>query len=254
MDNYRTSFERDGFVLLDKYLTDEESKLLGVFADRAYNLDEVKDSYMKYYEKSSNGDRILARFENFRGLDSAFTELLDTKLVGCVEDILGKKVNLFKDKMNWKLPGGGAFKAHQDHMAWSDFPPKYYVTLALFVDKCTKENGCLEMVRGKNNEGIYDGENGTIGKKWEDEFNWEAQYTDIRDVVLFDSFVPHRSGPNISDGSRRIIYLTFNLADEGNYYEEYFIKKRKEFPPDFERNSSTMIDLDSKYNLANPIN
>lgn len=39
MDNYRTSFERDGFVLLDKYLTDEESNLLGVFADRAYNLD-----------------------------------------------------------------------------------------------------------------------------------------------------------------------------------------------------------------------
>lgn len=56
MDNYRTSFERDGFVLLDKYLTDEESNLLGVFADRAYNLDEVRDSYMKYYEKSSNGD------------------------------------------------------------------------------------------------------------------------------------------------------------------------------------------------------
>ena len=253
MDLYKRKFEADGFVLLDRFLGESEVKLLRDFAISAYNLPEVRNSYMKYYEKNDKGERILARFENFRGLELGFDKLLDTKLKCCVEKILGKSVNLFKDKMNWKLPGGGAFKAHQDHMAWSDFPPKYYVTLALFVDNCTKENGCLEMVRGKHKEGIFDGEHGTIGKEWEDKFNWEAQYATLRDVVLFDSFVPHRSGPNISNGSRRVIYLTFNLADEGDWYVEYFKKKRKNFPPDFERDSSTSIDLNSKYNLANPI-
>lgn len=253
MDCHKSRFESDGFVLLDNFLSEEESNLLGKFADNAYDIPEIKESYMKYYEKNKDGNRILARFENFRGLDKNLDKLLETKLKPCVEEILGKSVNQFKDKMNWKLPGGGAFKAHQDHMAWSDFPPKYYVTLAIFVDNCTKENGCLEMVRGRHKEGIYDGDNGTIGEKWENEFKWEAQYANVGDVVLFDSFVPHRSGPNVSEGSRRVIYLTFNLSEEGDWYDEYFEKKRKNFPPDFERNSDTKIDLNSKYNLANPI-
>ena len=253
MDNYKSIFEQDGFVLLENFLTVEESNLLGSFTDKVFNLPDVKGGYMKYYENGNNSEKILSRFENFRDLDSNFKTLLDTKLKGCVENLLGKRVNLFKDKMNWKLPGGGAFKAHQDHMAWSDFPPKYYITLALFMDSCSTANGCLEMVRGKHKNGIYDGEHGTIDKKYEDEFNWEAQYANVKDVVLFDSFVPHRSGKNISNGSRRVICLTFNLADEGDYYESYFVKKRSKFPPDFERNKNTLIDVNSKYNLANPI-
>ena len=71
-------------------------------------------------------------------------------------------------------------------------------------------------------------------------------------IILFDSFVPHRSGPNLSNGSRRVIYLTYNLSDEGDYYEEYFASKRKNFPPDFERKGP--VNLTNKYNLANPIN
>jgi 2-aminoethylphosphonate dioxygenase len=247
-------FKRDGFILVDSFLDDNDIKIIKTFAETAYKLPEIKDSYMKYYETNRDGDRIISRIENFRGIDIDFQSLLDTKLTPCVEKILGKKVNLFKDKINWKLPGGGAFKAHQDHMAWSDFPPKYYVTLAVFVDNCTEENGCLEMVRGKHRDGIFDGENGTIGKKWEDEFNWEAQHTSVNDVVLFDSFVPHRSGPNTSSGSRRVIYLTYNLMDDGDYYVEYFLKKRKEFPPDYERGLDIVINSNSKYNLANPIN
>lgn len=253
MNCYRKNFEQDGFVMLDGFLTESESNMIESFADEAYDLPEILDSYMKYHEGSGT-ERKLARFENFRGLNSAFDKLLDNKLTPCVEKILGKKVNLFKDKMNWKLSGGGAFKAHQDHMAWSDFPPKYYVTLAIPVDNCTAENGCLEMVRGRHKEGIFDGENGTIGKKWEDEFKWEFLYGKVGDIILFDSFVPHRSGPNVSDGSRRIIYLTYNLSEEGNHYDAYFASKRKNFPPDFERPKGTTVNLTSKYNLANPIN
>lgn len=253
MDCYKRDFRIDGFALLDGFLSESDSDMVRKFADRAYYLPEVLNSYMKYYEGFGD-NRKLARFENFRGLNSDFDKLLAEKFTPCVEKILGKKVKLFKDKMNWKLPGGGGFKAHQDHMAWSDFPPKYYVTLAVFVDNCTMENGCLEMVRGKHKEGIYDGEHGTIGNKWEKEFKWEPQYGTIYDVVLFDSFVPHRSGPNVSNGSRRVIYLTYNLAEDGDHYDAYFASKRKNFPPDFERVDGITVDINSKYNLANPIN
>ena len=49
-------------------------------------------------------------------------------------------------------------------------------------------------------------------------------------------------------------YFTFNKLDEGNYYGAYFDKKRKEMPPDFERDPNKTYNINNKYNLANPIN
>ena len=50
----------------------------------------------------------------------------------------------FKDKLNWKFGGGNGFNAHQDQYAWSDFPPKQFVSVSMFGNKSTIENGCLE--------------------------------------------------------------------------------------------------------------
>ena len=55
------------------------------------------------------------------------------------------------------------------------------------------------------------------------------------DVVFFDSYVPHRSGANLSALPRRALYLTWNRLREGDQRERYFTDKRKSFPPDIER-------------------
>ena len=55
------------------------------------------------------------------------------------------------------------------------------------------------------------------------------------DVAFFDCFVPHQSGPNLTDQPRRNLYLTFNRKRDGDHREEYFADKRRNFPPDFER-------------------
>ena len=46
-------------------------------------------------------------------------------------------INLFKDKINCKYPGGEGFRAHQDQPAWTDFNSKFYFTVAMFPDKAT---------------------------------------------------------------------------------------------------------------------
>ena len=70
---------------------------------------------------------------------------------------------LFKDKINWKNPGGQGFGAHQDQPAWDDFPPNKFVTAAMFVNNTTKENGCLEFAEDANHLGILDYEKESSG-------------------------------------------------------------------------------------------
>jgi ectoine hydroxylase-related dioxygenase (phytanoyl-CoA dioxygenase family) len=55
------------------------------------------------------------------------------------------------------------------------------------------------------------------------------------DAVFFDSYAPHRSLPNTTDKARRVLYITFNGASEGDHRAQYYADKRKSYPPDIER-------------------
>ena len=124
---------QNGFLILRNVFDRSEQKLLTNFADKIYSLPEVKNSYMKYYENTSNG-RVLSRVENFYKTDLEFEKFINLKINHLVNEIYGEPMEIFKDKINWKQPGGGAFKPHQDYGAWNDFSPSYYVTCAMFLD------------------------------------------------------------------------------------------------------------------------
>lgn len=256
----KRQFNRDGYLVLKNVFSKKMSETIVSEANKLYNLPEVKGGYMKYFEKKTDTQtgtdtKILARMEYFINEEklSELKKIVDNEVTPILEEVLESRVALFKDKINWKLPGGGAFKPHQDFEAWEDLPPKYYVTCAIFVDECTVENGCLEMVSEKHTEGVLENTNGCINKDVVDSMEWRPILGDSRDLVIFDAFVPHRSGPNLSNSPRRVYYFTYNLLKDGNYYEDYFTKKRAEFPPDIERDENTQLNLNSKYNLANPI-
>ena len=55
------------------------------------------------------------------------------------------------------------------------------------------------------------------------------------DLVLFDAYTPHRSAPNPTTKPRRVYYATYNRASEGDHIDQYYADKRKNFPPDIER-------------------
>jgi hypothetical protein len=55
------------------------------------------------------------------------------------------------------------------------------------------------------------------------------------DAVFFDSYVPHRSGPNLTGEARRVLYVTYNRLAEGDHRLRYYADKRKSYPPDCER-------------------
>ena len=45
----------------------------------------------------------------------------------------------------------------------------------------------------------------------------------------------HGSQANLTAAQRRILYLTYNAAEYGDHRAQYYVDKRKSFPPDVER-------------------
>ena len=142
---------------------------------------------------------------------------------------------LFKDKINFKLPGGDGFKEHQDVQAgWDDYA-SLHITAMVAIDETNAENGSVEMIPGMHKQGL-------LGKMWApltDADTANASYQPVHcqpgDAVFFDSYAPHRSLPNRTDKARRVLYITFNAASEGDHRAKYYADKRKNYPPDIER-------------------
>ena len=65
--------------------------------------------------------------------------------------------------------------------------------------------------------------------------NFTPIATQPGDVIFFDSYAPHRSAPNLTKSCRRVLYVTYNRAAEGDSRNQYYSDKRQSYPPDIER-------------------
>lgn len=232
------AFRRDGFAVLPGLFDEEETRRISAWTDELQAQPEVPGRCMMYFEPSllRPGERVLQRIENFCPFHAGFAALCDSdKLRGFASRLLGEPAVLFKDKINFKLAGGAGFKAHQDQQAgWSVYAP-LFVTALVAIDDATEANGCLELAAGHHTRGL-------IGQEWKPLTNDDLLGVDFvpyptapGDAVFFDSFVPHRSGPNLSDEPRRVLYVTYNRLADGDHRARYYADKRKSYPPDVER-------------------
>ena len=233
-------FNRDGYLLIEGLYSEAETRDIISWTDEVANYPEVPGKYMMYFEQSQVDDsRILSRVEDFEPWHSGFSHLFnDERMKGYCGQLFGEEAVLYKDKINFKMPGGDGFKAHQDVQAGWDRYASLHITAMVSVDATTVENGCLEMAPGKHRQGL-------IGEQWkpleEDALDYVRIPTQPGDAVFFDSFAPHRSSPNMTNESRRVLYVTYNRLSEGDHRRQYYIDKRASYPPDCER------DKDKQY-------
>ena len=200
---------------------------------------ETPGKWMKYFETSKkDGSRILQRIEYFMEHQADMGALFnnDSRLCDVAAQLFGEPAVLYKEKVNFKHPGGSGFSPHQDHAAgWWMHGHTLHISALVGVDTHTDENGRLEVVAGKHTQGLLGDEFKEVPQTLVDEFAWIPLDIALGDVVLFDSYVPHRSGPNKTDKPRAALYLTYNKKSEGDARERYYADKRKSFPPDCER-------------------
>lgn len=241
-----TNFYRDGFLVLQpsEWLLPGDISDVREEVERIQNLPESKDKWMVYFDELHAGARRLNRIENFLPWSEKLSKLFSNERLGkAVAQLMAEPVVLLKDKINFKQPGGEGFAPHQDAQAgWDQFGHSTHLSVAVAIDQCTAENGALEFVRGRHQEGLL----GPLGAQLPPEFvstaSWELIDASPGSVIFFDSFSPHRSAPNRSPNQRRLIYVTYSLAREGDFRVEYYTAKRQSYPPNILREPGVVYD------------
>jgi ectoine hydroxylase-related dioxygenase (phytanoyl-CoA dioxygenase family) len=231
----QAAMERDGYLVVRGFFDAAQVRDLLVWTDEITAAPEVPGRHMVYHEDSLTepGCRVVQRIENFCPFHPGFDRVVrGGRLLDWTAALLDGPAVLFKEKINFKMPGAPGFKAHQDQQAgWTRYAP-IFITALVTLDPATVENGCLEMVPGRHRDGL-------LGEEWnplsEDGLDLVPVPTAPGDVIFFDSFAPHASKPNLTSSPRRILYLTYNATAYGDHRAQYFADKRAAFPPDVER-------------------
>ncbi|WP_261841877.1 phytanoyl-CoA dioxygenase family protein [Aliamphritea ceti] len=263
----KDSFMRQGYIVLDQGLSKADMQMLeaasaDLYRHSDYLLEQLQasgESLNDFYQKNlqelivvpeiDDGLKV-CRYEYIKGFNTVIREQLVPKLQTFIKTLTGDDFVLFKDKCNAKNPGGGAFEPHQDVIAYNHLKPNFHVTVAIFLDEATLENGCLffpenyrrdlkghdyELQTTPNGQlpilPSYDGgsSHGAIQQEVVDRIKWQPIVAKPGDVVIFDSYVPHYSEKNGSDKSRRAMFYTFNSLHFGDFYDDYYDMKHREF-------------------------
>ena len=219
-----------GKIKVEKLFTLEEIKLILENINILKEKQDEKDYIWKYY----NDNNSISRIEYFVNDSSFFKELSQNKkILDLVSKLMGEEVILFKDKINFKYSGEEGFVAHQDISAgWSNYTNKH-INVGIPLVETNLDNGCLFFSTDNINQQLTEN-----FKDLNQELNYQSLPTKIGDVILFDSYIPHKSFSNNTDLCRPIVYFTYTPKSEGNFYEKYHSDKFKNVPPDIYRDKN----------------
>ncbi len=255
-------WKKHSYVVFENFWTIDEQQALERAASEIFAWPETSGKWLKYFEDNAQHNSMLCRVERFLPYHPQLKQmLLSKRIFDVLRDLFGEDACLFKDKINYKLPGGGAFKPHQDAPAFTMFAPNYHITMMVPLDTLTPTNGPVEFARSyaysQHTRLVLESKaDGTLADHEVSSRTWDALYLKPGDLVFFDSYIPHRSAVNTSDKARRSFYITFNPQSQGDIYDTYFERKRKYFPPRVEnvdRDADFDPEMAKRFNLGNPI-
>ncbi len=232
----KRSYRKSGYHVVRGYLTvsriaEIESWILEI----VNSADQFQDIEI-YLENPRDPDSDIRRMECMCNRHKGFRQL-SKELAHEAGALLGENAILFKDKINFKLPGGDGYAAHRDGMFWwtgsdgKDTPGWYayardFVTTALFLDNTTASNGCLEIAEGQHNTDGAALSFDAMTRETFDDFDFSPLQIDAGDLILFDARLPHRSGPNTTQLPRRGLFFTYNSLSEGDHRQRYYLDKQ----------------------------
>ena len=232
-------YEKQGYLLCNDIFSPEEIKNIIEWTHEIESFPETKEKWMKYYDPSLKdpSKKILTRVENFFDYHQKFKGFFNSEIIlKNISTLFKSDVVLFKDKINLKFPGAKGFKPHQDATIWKDmYGIKSFITMVIAIDFANLENGCLEISEGKHKNGMLSETWKEISEDTENKLTWKPIITSPGAVIFFNDYTPHRSADNFSNKSRRTIFLTYNKVAEGDHRKQHFVDKRKNYPPNFER-------------------
>lgn len=125
-------------------------------------------------------------------------------------ELIGPDVRLYWDQLVYKKPGtADEFPWHQDN-GYTFVRPQQYLTCWVALTDATVANGCPWIVPGAHTQG-------TLEHRWTDlgfeclrqPDNPLALELQAGSVAVFSSLTPHRTGPNLTEQTRKAYILQY---------------------------------------------
>ncbi|TKA76877.1 hypothetical protein B0A55_03209 [Friedmanniomyces simplex] len=229
----KTSFDEDGYLIIRDLLDAGEALGLQGWAQEIHDAPvDAASPLMPYEEIDAYGRHILCRTENFAGSHAKLNSLLrGEKLTGLLRELSGEDMLLFKEKINYKLAGAGGYAAHIDSSAYTHVKKIKHLAVNIAVDPMTPSNGGLEVVKGSHKMQVPIAADNCIEPTWIAEQHWIPVELAAGDALIFGSALAHRSAANTSNQARKALYATYNCASEGDLHDEYYARRKVEWPP-----------------------
>jgi ectoine hydroxylase-related dioxygenase (phytanoyl-CoA dioxygenase family) len=171
-----------------------------------------------YAEQTAHGPTI-CRTENVSACHAGVAALVDGRVRGCASSARGEPMAAFKDKINYKQPGGAGFRPHQDEVAYPDATGVCSVLIAL--DECTLESGCLWLAPPTDAVLPVD-DRGVIRADAADDLDWYPAELAPGDAVCIDGLAPHYSQANRSSAARRVLVASYAPERIGYRRDDYY--------------------------------
>jgi len=216
------NFIKDGFILKKNLFTKEEINKLKKFIEfSSKKEDDARET------KSSSGKLSITLWNH--PSDDLFGKFsTNERIVKPIEEYLDDEVYHYHSKIIWKKPGDGGFDWHQDYGYWYHNACLYPDMASCFImlDKATKENGCLKVLKGSHKvgrigHGISDTPEQTADMERiaELEKRHECVYITAEpgDALFFHANLLHSSDANKSNQSRRTLIVCFNTKSNNPY-------------------------------------
>ncbi len=179
--------------------------------------------WLHHRELTDTGPQ-LCRTENFVPFHADLRAMLTTgTMLATASALLGEPAVLYKEKINYKLPGGAGYAPHQDAPAYRFVAT--HVSCMVAVDDALVDNGCLEVVSGYHQDLLPVDEVGCIRPDVVATLTWVPVEVKAGETLWFHSRTPHRSGPNLGPTPRRALYPTYNALAEGDLRTAYYEQK-----------------------------
>jgi ectoine hydroxylase-related dioxygenase (phytanoyl-CoA dioxygenase family) len=218
-------FQRDGYVCVRSLFDAEEMEILLDFARSDQSLQASA-----YARKDASGAETKLALWNHAGEDLYSMFARSPRIVDAMEQALGDEVYLYHMKMMLKEPYvGGAWEWHQDYGYWYNngclLPTMASCLIA--VDRATRANGCLQVIRGSHHIGRID--HGKTGDQTGADLErvnvalerMELVYNECEpgDALFFHANLLHRSDQNRSADPRWSLICCYNTRTNDPYKE-----------------------------------
>ena len=228
-EQQRTEYWQKGYTIIRNLLTQTEINQLQTECDQ---LMAQPDLFFQHIPEADlrrdiKGNPVRDRLDPVIHLSPFINKIAQNSfLTAVIDDILGEKANLFKDKLIFKPSGTAGYELHQDYAYWEQtgLPADGVLSVQVAIDAADAENGAIILYSELHQSRLPAPVNAPrdVCPSSVEGVAPELIITNPGDILVFHSLTPHQSGINYSERSRRTLYLSYNASRYGDFYRSYY--------------------------------